>query len=85
MLITENEQRFYPYSIMNWHEIVNDTIDGKDVAITFCPLCGSALIFDRLLPDGQTVKFGVSGKLYNSNLLMYDDVSETLRSQALGK
>lgn len=70
---------------MNWHEIVNDTIDANPVAVTFCPLCGSALVFDRRLPDGETVTFDVSGKLYNSNLLMYDDLTESLRAQAQGK
>jgi len=76
--------KFYPYNILNRHEIVNDTVGEQHVAITFCPLCGTAIVFDREF-DGKVVEFGVSGLLYNSNLLMYDNVSESLRSQAVGK
>ncbi len=72
--------RFYPYAILYWHEITNDTVEGRNIAVTFCPLCGSALIFDR----GEDV-FGVSGKLWESNLLMYDHETETLWSQILGE
>lgn len=75
-----NTTRFYPYAILYFHEIVNDEVNGKNLAVTFCPLCGSALIFDR----GQDV-FGVSGKLWESNLLMYDHKTETLWSQILGE
>lgn len=73
-----NVVKFYPYSIMVWHEIVNDVVDGKSLAITFCPLCGSAVVFDT------TDQFGVSGKLYESNLLMYDKKTESLWSQSIG-
>ena len=72
--------RFYPYAILYWHEIVNDQIAGQNIAVTFCPLCGSAIIFDR----GEDV-FGVSGKLWESNLLMYDKKTETLWSQIIGE
>lgn len=76
-----DRKKFYPYNILNRHEIVNDTVAWEPIAITFCPLCGTAIAFEREF-DGQAVNFGVSGQLYNSNLLMYDDQSESLRSQA---
>lgn len=80
----KGERRFYPSNILVWHEIVNDSIQGRDLAITFCPLCGSAIVFDRDV-YGQTLRFGVSGKLYESNLLMYDDRTESLWSQSMGE
>ena len=81
----EKEVKFYPYAILNWHEIVNDTIDETYIAVTFCPLCWSAIVFDRAIDDGmKVVNFGVSWKLWQSNLLMYDDATETLWSQARG-
>ncbi|MBI2086951.1 MAG: DUF3179 domain-containing protein [Candidatus Zambryskibacteria bacterium] len=73
-----NSVKFYPYNIMVWHEIVNDVVGGKPLAITFCPLCGSAIVFET------TDQFGVSGKLYESNLLMYDKKTESLWSQSIG-
>ena len=76
------EARFYPYNILVWHEIVNDTLGWKDIAVTFCPLCGSAVVYNRDV-DGEKIRFGVSGKLYESNLLMYDDVTESLWSQSI--
>lgn len=78
------EKRFYPYNILAWHEIVNDQMGGQAFAVTFCPLCGSAIVFDRQV-NGETLEFGVSGLLYESNLLMYDNATESLWSQALGK
>ncbi len=75
--------RFYPYAILYWHEIVNDTVDGVPIAVTFCPLCGTAIVFDRRVDDA-VLSFGVSGKLYKSNLLMYDTATESLWSQARG-
>lgn len=80
----KDERRFYPSNILVWHEIVNDSIQGRDLAVTFCPLCGSAIVFDRKV-GGQTLRFGVSGKLYESNLLMYDDKTESLWSQSMGE
>lgn len=76
--------RFYPFNIMVWHEIVNDTIEGKHLVVTFCPLCGSAIVFDATV-GGKPEVFGVSGKLYESNLLMYDKTTESLWSQIQGK
>lgn len=80
----EDTARFYPYNILVWHEIVNDTIEGKPLLVTFCPLCGSAIVFERVV-DGEPEIFGVSGKLYESNLLMYDHTTESLWSQILGE
>jgi hypothetical protein len=65
------EARAYPLGTMQWHEIVNDTLGGVPIAVTYSPLCDSALVFDRRV-GGETLEFGVSGLLYNSNLLMYD-------------
>ncbi len=76
------EVKFYPYNILNRHEIVNDIVWWKHIAVTFCPLCWTAIAFDRTV-DWEIVTFWVSWKLYNSNLLMYDSRSETLWSQAL--
>ncbi|AOT03261.1 DUF3179 domain-containing (seleno)protein [Arthrobacter sp. U41] len=75
----------YPYNILIWHEIVNDTVDGTPVAVTFCPLCGSAVVFERVLPDGGTTTFGVSGGLLESNMIMFDRASETLWQQSTGQ
>ena len=75
--------RAYPLQILVWHEIVNDVVGGKPVAVTYCPLCFTNQVFDRTLSDGNVVEFGTSGKLYNSNLVMYDRTSNSLWSQAL--
>ncbi len=76
--------KFYPYNVLVWHEIVNDVVDGKSLVVTFCPLCGSAIVFEARV-DGRPEQFGVSGKLYNSNLLMYDKTTESLWSQIQGE
>ncbi|MEM6997995.1 MAG: DUF3179 domain-containing protein [Patescibacteria group bacterium] len=80
----QTQTRVYPYNILNWHEIVNDTVDGKNIAVTFCPLCGSALIFDRDV-DNETIELRVSGYLRESNMIMYDVATETLWQQATGE
>jgi hypothetical protein len=77
--------RAYPLQILVWHEIVNDMVGGKPVAVTYCPLCFTNQVFNRTLSDGNVVEFGTSGKLYNSNLVMYDRKSNSLWSQALGE
>ncbi|MDQ3090015.1 MAG: DUF3179 domain-containing protein [bacterium] len=76
--------RFYPYNIIVWHEIVNDVIEKKPLVVTFCPLCGSAIVFDASM-NGKSEQFGVSGKLFESNLLMYDKTTESLWSQIIGE
>ena len=77
--------RVYPLQILVWHEIVNDVVGGKPIAVTYCPLCFTNQVFNRTLIDGNIVEFGTSGKLYNSNLVMYDRKSNSLWSQALGE
>lgn len=76
--------KVFPYNILTWHEIVNDTVDGVPVAVTFCPLCGSAIVYRRDLSRSVTT-FGVSGWLYESNLIMYDRDTESLWQQSTGK
>ncbi len=76
--------RAYPIRYLMWHEIVNDTIAGTPLAITFCPLCNSALVFDRRAA-GRTLSFGVTGKLRNSGMVMYDRETESWWQQALGR
>lgn len=79
-IIIEGVARAYPISILNWHEIVNDEINGQHFAITYCPLCGTAVAFDASIA-GQVTEFGVSGLLYNSDVLLYDRNTESLWSQ----
>lgn len=71
----------YPQKILNWHEIVNDKINDKYFMVTFCPLCGTAIGYERT----ADTTFGVSGKLVNSNLVMYDRKTETLWQQLGGE
>ena len=77
-------RRFYPVLVLLWHEVVNDTLKGRDVTVTYCPLCGSGIVFDARV-NGERQTFGVSGMLYNSNLLMYDRKTESFWSQILGE
>jgi len=74
------DARAYPVRILNWHEVVNDRVDGQPVAITYCPLCGTGMAFDARI-DGQATRFGVSGLLYNSDVLLFDRRTESLWSQ----
>ena len=78
------EARAYPVKILNWHEIVNDTIRGKGIAVTYCPLCGTGMVFLSRY-RGKTLHFGVSGLLYNSDVLLYDKETQSLWSQILSK
>lgn len=80
----KEEARAYPIRILNWHEIVNDEISGKAVAVTYCPLCGSGIVYAADF-EGKAHKFGVSGLLYNSDVLLFDRQTETLWSQILSK
>lgn len=72
----------YPIRILNYHEIVNDVLGGKSVVITYCPLCGSGAAFEATI-DGRSYEFGVSGLLYNSDVLMYDRQTDSLWSQLM--
>lgn len=79
-----SERRAYPLRILIWHEIVNDTISGIPVAITYCPLCNTAVAFDRRV-EGKVLTFGVSGLLRHSDLVMWDHETESLWQQATGE
>ncbi|MEO1640834.1 MAG: DUF3179 domain-containing protein [Pseudomonadota bacterium] len=76
--------RAYPIRYLTWHEIVNDTIGDVPVAVTFCPLCNSGITFDRRVDQG-VLSFGVSGKLRNSDMIMYDRETESWWQQAIGE
>ena len=76
--------RAYPLSILTWHEIVNDVVGGVPVAVTFCPLCNSAIVFDRRL-DGVVHRFGTSGNLRLSDLVMWDRETESWWQQLTGE
>lgn len=78
------EARAYPLQIMTWHEIVNDTVGGEPVIVTFCPLCNSAITFSRVV-DGEVFDFGTSGLLRKSDLVMWDRQTETLWQQFTGE
>jgi hypothetical protein len=80
----KGEYRAYPSKILDHHEIVNDTVVGDPLAITWCPLCGSAVGIRRTVA-GTTTEFGVSGVLYNSDLVLYDRATETLWDQIEAK
>jgi hypothetical protein len=80
----EGDARAYPLQILTWHEIVNDTIEEVPVLVTFCPLCNSAITFDRRL-GGEVYEFGTSGLLRNSDLVMYDRTTESLWQQLTGE
>ncbi|NIR40918.1 MAG: DUF3179 domain-containing protein, partial [Actinobacteria bacterium] len=76
--------RFYPLRILTRHEIVNDAVGGRPVVVTYCPLCNTALAFDPTV-DGTVLRFGVSGLLRNSDLVMWDDATESLWQQITGE
>ena len=76
--------RSYPIRILDWHEIVNDNFGGRPVVVSYCPLCGTGMAFDADV-GGQARSFGVSGLLYNSDVLLYDRESESLWSQVMRK
>lgn len=80
----ENDVKAYPIRILNWHEIVNDTINNNPVVITYCPLCGSGIVFNSIV-NKVALTFGVSGLLYNSDVLLYDKQTESLWSQIMSK
>ncbi len=80
----DGEIRAYPLQILTWHEIANDVVGGRPIAVTFCPLCNSSLVFDRDVL-GATMRFGVSGNLRNSDLIMWDDLTETWWQQLTGE
>ncbi len=78
------QARAYPLAILTWHEIANDSVGGVPVSVTFCPLCNSAVAFDRRV-GGATLDFGVSGNLRNSDLVMWDRQTESWWQQLTGE
>jgi hypothetical protein len=80
----DDEIRAYPLQVMTWHEIVNDMVAGVPVAVTYCPLCNSSVVFDRRV-DGLALEFGTTGKLRNSDLVMYDRQTESWWQQFTGE
>jgi hypothetical protein len=83
-LIVNGDARAYPLRILIWHEIVNDTVGGVPVVVTYCPLCNSAIVFERTV-DGRVLDFGTTGKLRNSDLVMYDRQTDSWWQQFSGE
>jgi hypothetical protein len=81
----EGEARAYPLQILMWHEIANDVVGSTPVAVTFCPLCNTGIAFDRRVEGVGTVRFGVSGNLRHSDLIMWDDATESWWQQVTGE
>lgn len=77
------DARAYPIQVLMWHEIANDSVGGVPVAVTFCPLCNTAIVFDRRVGE-RTLDFGTTGRLRFSNLIMYDRQTESWWQQATG-
>lgn len=80
----EGEARAYPLSILIWHEIVNDVLGGVPVAVTFCPLCNSSIVFDRRVGEAE-LYFGTTGNLRRSDLIMWDDQTQSWWQQFTGE
>lgn len=78
--VSNGEARAYPHKIFNWHEIINDDINGRKVAITHCPLTGTSVGWERTY-NGRTTTFGVSGLIYNTNLMPYDRTTNSTWTQ----
>lgn len=74
------ETKAYPIAILNWHEVVNDQVGQEAIVVTFCPLCNTGMAFKAKV-GGENKRFGVSGLLYNSDVLLYDRETESLWSQ----
>lgn len=87
-IVQGKEIRFYPFSILLWHELVNDTIEGKPILVSYDPLSGVSAVFERKI-EGEVLTFGVSSRFWKSNVLMYNVTDlpqkESLWSQILGK
>ena len=83
-LVVQSEAKAYPLQILIWHEIVNDTISGTPVMVSFCPLCNTAIALNRRL-DGVTYDFGTTGNLRYSDLVMYDRQTESWWQQITGE
>ncbi|MEQ8193857.1 MAG: DUF3179 domain-containing (seleno)protein, partial [Rhodospirillales bacterium] len=82
-LIVNGDARAYPLRILMWHEIVNDEVGGVPVAVTYCPLCNSAIVFKRTVQN-RVLSFGTTGLLRHSDLVMYDRQTESWWQQFTG-
>ena len=83
-----NRAKAYPLNILTYHEISNDTLSGENLLVSYCPLCNSGIVFDRDLEvDGEvhTAVFGVSGMLRKSDMVMWDDITESWWQQFTGE
>ncbi|MEP0943526.1 MAG: DUF3179 domain-containing protein [Rhizobiaceae bacterium] len=83
-LSINGDHRAYPLRVMTWHEIVNDKVGGTPVTVTYCPLCNAAIVFDARV-NGEALSFGTTGKLRNSDLIMYDRKTESWWQQFIGE
>lgn len=83
-IVFKQNARAYPLKILTWHQVVDDSIAGNAIAVTYCPLTGSAIVYDRTLGK-KTLMLGTSDRLYDSNLLFFDQTSESLWSQIKGE
>jgi len=83
-VVIQGRARAYPIKILNWHEVVDDSIAETPLAVTFCPLIQDAAVYSREA-GGKTLTLGVSGKLYQSNLVLYDEGTQSLWSQLEGR
>jgi hypothetical protein len=83
-VVVNGEARAYPLRVLIWHEIANDTLGRVPVAVTYCPLCNTAIVFDRRV-GGRVLDFGTTGRLRNSDLVMYDRQTESWWQQFLGE
>jgi len=83
-VVIDGAARAYPLRIMIWHEIVNDSLAGRPISVTYCPLCNAAIVFDRTV-EGTVTTFGTTGKLRNSDLVMYDRETESWWQQFTGE
>ncbi len=79
-VLIHGHARAYPIRMLNWHEVVNDVVGGQPIAVTYCPLSGTGMVFNALV-DGERMDFGVSGLIYKSGVLFFDRKTESLWSQ----
>ena len=79
------ERRAYPVKVLSWHELLNDTVGGQPVVLSFCTLCGSGILYAAVDGDGNRLRFGTSGLLYRSNKLMFDRATLSLWSNLTGE
>jgi len=79
-VVVNGEARAYPHNVLWWHEIINDTLGGLPITVSYCPLTGSGMVYDAVV-GGQVLEFGVSGLLFDNNLILYDRSTDSLWSQ----